>query len=225
MSPRVPISAKLVADLITAAGASRVLHHRSARRPDPGLLRHPRRQPVRDAGAAEARCRSACATVRSAVVVARSGRRRARARLREAARCDAGDHRQARGRVPTRSPRCASSAMSKARPAVIVDDIVDTAGTLATAAAALREAGAHGSDRVLHASRARPARRSSASAIRQLTSLVVTDTIPLRPEGRTAARSRCCPWRTLLAEAILPDPPRGVDQLAVRLRRAAVSRR
>ena len=42
--PRTPISAKLVANLITEAGADRVLTHGAACRPDPGLLRHPGRQ-------------------------------------------------------------------------------------------------------------------------------------------------------------------------------------
>ena len=40
--PRTPISAKLVANLITVAGASRVLVDRSPCRADPGLLRHSR---------------------------------------------------------------------------------------------------------------------------------------------------------------------------------------
>ena len=47
---RTPISAKLVANLITRAGADRVLTDGPARRPDPGLLRHPDRQPAADAG-------------------------------------------------------------------------------------------------------------------------------------------------------------------------------
>ena len=47
--PRSPISAKLVANLITRAGADRVAHRRPARRPDPGLLRHSHRQSVRRA--------------------------------------------------------------------------------------------------------------------------------------------------------------------------------
>ena len=57
--PRTPISAKLVANLITAAGANRVLTHRPACRADPGLLRHPDRQPVRRAGVRRRTSRSA----------------------------------------------------------------------------------------------------------------------------------------------------------------------
>ena len=48
--PRTPISAKLVANLITQAGADRVLTRRSPRRADPGLLRYPDRQSVRRPG-------------------------------------------------------------------------------------------------------------------------------------------------------------------------------
>ena len=48
--PRTPISAKLVANLITTAGANRVLSIDLHAGPDPGLLRHPDRQSVRLAG-------------------------------------------------------------------------------------------------------------------------------------------------------------------------------
>ena len=48
--PRTPISAKLVANLIERAGVDRVHDGRPACRPDPGLLRHPDRQPVRRPG-------------------------------------------------------------------------------------------------------------------------------------------------------------------------------
>ena len=78
--------------------------------------------------------------------------------------------------------------------AVIVDDIVDTAGTLATAAAALREAGAN---EVIacctHPVLSGPAIERIASST--LTSLVVTDTDSAC--GRKAAgvtRSKCCRW-------------------------------
>ena len=47
---RVPITAKLVANLLTSAGADRVAGARPARRPDSGLLRHPRRSPPRRPG-------------------------------------------------------------------------------------------------------------------------------------------------------------------------------
>ena len=52
VAPRTPITSKLVADLIVAAGVNRVVCDRPARRADPGLLQHPVRSPLRDAGAA-----------------------------------------------------------------------------------------------------------------------------------------------------------------------------
>ena len=59
---RTPISAKLVANLITRAGARPGADHGSARRPDPGLLRHPHRQPGGHPGAG--RATSSCTTPR-----------------------------------------------------------------------------------------------------------------------------------------------------------------
>ena len=53
--PRVPITAKLVADLIHAAGRRSGPVHGPPLRPDPGLLQHPRRQPLLDAAAARPR--------------------------------------------------------------------------------------------------------------------------------------------------------------------------
>ena len=52
VQPRVPITSKLVADLITTAGANRVLDGRPARGPDPGILQYPCGQSVRSTGAA-----------------------------------------------------------------------------------------------------------------------------------------------------------------------------
>ena len=51
---REPITARLLADLLTAAGADRVVDRRPAHRPDPGLLRLPGRPPHRGAAARRA---------------------------------------------------------------------------------------------------------------------------------------------------------------------------
>ena len=48
--PRVPISAKLVANLLSAAGTNRDADDGPAQGADPGLLRHPGGPPVRGAG-------------------------------------------------------------------------------------------------------------------------------------------------------------------------------
>ena len=88
------------------------------------------------------------------------------------------------------------------RRCIIVDDIVDSAGTLCNAAAALREAGAkavHGY--VSHAvlSGEAVARVSSS----QLESLVVTDTIQTTEAVKSADNIRVIPIAALMAESIL----------------------
>ena len=149
VSPRVPISAKLVADLITAAGASRVLTVDLHAGQIQGFFDIPVDNlfatPVllqRDAGA-----------LRNGPVGVVSpdpgGVERARA---FAKRLDASlaiiDKRRAR---PNEVAEMRVVGDVEGQTAVIVDDIVDTAGTLATAAAALRAAGATEVRRVLHA--------------------------------------------------------------------------
>jgi ribose-phosphate pyrophosphokinase len=84
---------------------------------------------------------------------------------------------------------------------VLIDDLVDTAGTLCHAAQALKEAGAK---RVLayitHAVLSGPAiDRISKS---QLDELVVTDTIPLREEARKCSKIRVLSVAGLLAETM-----------------------
>ena len=58
-APRTPISAKLVANLITEAGANTGADARPARGADSGLLRHPRGQPLRRAAVPPRTSRSA----------------------------------------------------------------------------------------------------------------------------------------------------------------------
>ena len=87
------------------------------------------------------------------------------------------------------------------RSAILVDDIVDTAGTIVTAAAALRKAGAR---RVIgcctHGVLSGPAiERLRSSAIEEL---VVTDTIPVRPEAQKSGKVNVRSVAHLLAEAI-----------------------
>ena len=87
------------------------------------------------------------------------------------------------------------------RDCVIVDDMVDTAGTLCKAAAALKE---HGARRVV-AYCTHPV--LSGAAIKNITSsaldeLVVTDTIPLSDEARDCGRIRQMSMSSLLAETL-----------------------
>ena len=84
---------------------------------------------------------------------------------------------------------------------VLVDDIVDTAGTLCAAAAALKERGA----RKVVAYCVHPV--LSGAALKniegsQLDQLVVTNTLPLRPEVQACAKIRQLSVAELLAETI-----------------------
>ena len=87
------------------------------------------------------------------------------------------------------------------RTCLIVDDMVDTAGTLCKAADALKE---HGAARVVaystHPVLSGPAIKNIESS--NLDSLVVTDTIPLSEEAKNCGRIRQLSMAKLLAESI-----------------------
>ena len=88
------------------------------------------------------------------------------------------------------------------RSCVIMDDIVDTAGTLCKAARALKE---HGAKKVMayctHAVLSGSAIPRIAES--DLDELVITDTIPLREEALACDRIRVVPIAGLLAETII----------------------
>ena len=88
------------------------------------------------------------------------------------------------------------------RTCVIMDDIVDTAGTLCKAAAALKE---HGAKRVLSYCTHAVLSGSAVSRIddSELDELVVTDTIPLREDAKASTRIRQISVASLLADTIL----------------------
>jgi len=87
------------------------------------------------------------------------------------------------------------------RTCLIVDDMVDTAGTLCKAADALKE---HGATRVVaystHPVLSGPAIKNIENS--NLDSLVVTDTIPLSEEAKNCGRIRQLSMAKLLAESI-----------------------
>jgi len=89
----------------------------------------------------------------------------------------------------------------KGRTCLIVDDMVDTAGTLCKAAAALKE---HGATKVVayctHPVLSGKAAENIANSV--LDSLVVTDTIPLSEAIRNCAKVRQLSMARLLAESI-----------------------
>lgn len=83
----------------------------------------------------------------------------------------------------------------------IIDDLIDTAGTLCEAARVLKE---HGADRVCayitHPVLSGPAIRRITESV--LDELVVTDTIPLKPEAEACDKIRQLSVATLLAETM-----------------------
>ena len=87
------------------------------------------------------------------------------------------------------------------RTCIVIDDLVDTAGTLCEAARALKE---HGARRVVayctHPVLSGPAVANIEGSV--LDELVVTDTIPLRPEARACERIRQLSVAEMLAETM-----------------------
>jgi len=87
------------------------------------------------------------------------------------------------------------------RSCVLVDDLVDTAGTLCQAAKALKD---HGAERVVayctHPVLSGDAIKNIADS--KLDELVVTDSIPLRPDAQACPRIRQLGIAEMLAEAI-----------------------
>jgi len=89
----------------------------------------------------------------------------------------------------------------KDRTCVLIDDLVDTAGTLCQAAAALKK---HGAAKVkayiTHPVLSGPAIKNIENS--ELDELVVTDTIPLSPEAKACKRIRQLSIAEMLAETI-----------------------
>jgi ribose-phosphate pyrophosphokinase len=87
------------------------------------------------------------------------------------------------------------------RSCVLIDDLVDTAGTLCQAAAALKQ---HGAARVVayctHAVLSGPAADNISASV--LDELVVTNTIPLRPDAAACPKIRQLSIGELLAETM-----------------------
>jgi ribose-phosphate pyrophosphokinase len=198
VKPRVPISAKLVADLITVAGAHRVvsidLHA--------GQIQGYFNIPVDNIFAAPILLKYIRDNLQDRLVIVSpdaGGVERARAfakRLNTSLAII--DKRR-------ESPNVAE-AMNiigevEDKTAIILDDMVDTAGTLTQAAGALKDRGASG----IHACCTHPVlsgpaiERIEASPIN---SLVVTNTIPLNDKARNSKKIVCLSVAELLGETI-----------------------
>jgi ribose-phosphate pyrophosphokinase len=198
VKPRVPISAKLVADLITTAGANRVvsmdLHA--------GQIQGYFNIPVDNIFAAPILLKYIQNNLQDDLVIISpdaGGVERARA---FAKRLDASlaiiDKRR---EGPNIAQAMNIIGEVKGKTAIILDDMVDTAGTLTQAAAALRERGA----RKIHACCTHPVlsgpsiERIQASPI---DSLVVTNTIPLNDKARDCRKITVLSIAELLGETI-----------------------
>ena len=199
VDPRVPISAKLVADLITASGASRLLTMDLHAGQIQGFFNIPvdnlfatrvLLKYVRDRVPGDGVC---------VVSPDPGGVERARAFAKH---INAGlaiiDKRRPRPNVVAEM-RVVGEV--EGQTTIIVDDIVDTAGTLAAAAEALTKAGAK---EVLacctHPVLSGPAiERVEASVLKEL---IVTDTIPLSEAGRRCNKVKVLSVAQLLGEAI-----------------------
>jgi ribose-phosphate pyrophosphokinase len=198
VKPRTPISAKLVADLVTAAGADRVVgvdlhagqlqgffnipvdHLFAMPVMIDYLQRHHGKEPVivsPDAGGVE---RARAYSKRLGGTLAIIDKRRSSPNVSEVMNI-IGDVR--------------------GKDAVIVDDMIDTAGTLTQAAIAVMNAGARSvSACCSHAVLSGPAiSRIEDSPLKEV---IVTDTIPLREDARASRKIKQLTVARLLGEAI-----------------------
>ncbi len=200
VAPRVPISAKLVADLITTAGAARVLtmdlHAGQIQGffnipvdnvyATPVLLRYIRERVVDDEPI------TVVSPDAGGVERARAFAKRLNANLAIIDKRRAAANEVAEMHI---------IGEITGKIAVLIDDIVDTAGTICAAADALRAAGAEEIFACCtHAVLSGPAiDRISRSALKKL---VVTDTIPLHDGARAATNIAVLPVAPLIGEAI-----------------------
>lgn len=198
-APRTPITAKLVADLVTAAGAQRVvavdLHAAQIQGffsiPFDHLfampvfldylrIRYANEKPVfvsPDAGGVE---RTRAYAKRMDVDLAIIDKRRERANVSEVMNVI--------GEI-------------EGRECVIIDDMIDTAGTLTSAAKALKEQGARSvSAAATHAVLSGPAVERIAASV--LDEVVVSDSIPLGEAANATGKMKVLSVNKLLGEAI-----------------------
>lgn len=199
VAPRAPITAKLVADLLTTVGVDRVLTMDLHAGQIQGFFNIP----VDNLYASPTLCNHLGKLVNGAesVVVSPDAGGVERARF-YAKRLGAGlaiiDKRRS---GPNQSEALHIIGDVRDKDAIIIDDMIDTAGTLGKAAQALKGGGAR---RIMaaatHAVLSGPAvERVMSSPIEKI---VVTDTIPLRPEAVASGRFEVVSVASVFAEAI-----------------------
>ncbi|MFO7816321.1 MAG: ribose-phosphate diphosphokinase [Thermodesulfobacteriota bacterium] len=195
--PRVPISAKLVADFITASGVDRLLTIDLHAGQIQGFFN----MPVDNLFAAEVLLDYVRGFDGDLVIVSpdAGGTERARA---YAKRLGAGlaivDKRRD---VPNKAKAMRVIGDVEGKIAIVLDDMIDTAGTITEAAKVLAESGA----KEVVACATHPI--LSGPALDRLekslfSEIIVTDTIPLRPEVSKAGKIKVISVASLLAKAI-----------------------
>ena len=199
VAPRVPISAKLVADMLTVAGADRIitmdLHA--------GQIQGFFNIPVDNLFAAPVLIEYIRNNFRDNMVVVSpdaGGVERARA-FAKRLNADLAIIDKRRD-APNQAKAMAVIGDVTDKVAVILDDMADTAGTLTEAAEAIKNAGA----REIHACCAHPV--LSGPAIERITnsvlkSMVVTDTIPLTEKAAACDKIKVLTISQLVGEAIV----------------------
>jgi ribose-phosphate pyrophosphokinase len=199
VAPRVPISAKLVSDMITLAGASRIitmdLHA--------GQIQGFFNIPVDNLFAAPVLIEYIRNNFRDDMVVVSpdaGGVERARA-FAKRLNADLAIIDKRRD-APNQAKAMAVIGDVNDKVAIILDDMADTAGTLTEAAEAIKNAGA----REIHACCAHPVLSGPAIeriADSSLKSMVVTDTIPLTDKAAACDKIKVLTISQLVGEAII----------------------
>ncbi len=198
VAPRAPISAKLVADLISVAGTDRVLCIDLHAGQIQGFFNIPVDNLYATPVLLEAiRTRNAGQLTIVSPDAGGVERARAYAKRLDATLAIVDKRRDA----PNESKVMNVIGNVDGRSCVIVDDIVDTAGTLTEAARALHGEGARSvSAAITHAVLSGPAVKRIAES--PLAELVVTDTVKLRPEAEQSDKIHVVSIAPLLGEAI-----------------------
>ena len=197
VSPRAPISAKLVADLITTAGASRIL----AVDLHAGQIQGFFNIPVDHLFAAPIILDYLKKIKNDVVIVSPDAggveRARAYAKRLNASLAIIDKRRDSPNVAQVMNIIGDVSGMT----AVLVDDMVDTGGTLVRGAYALMEKGA----KEVHACCTHPVLSGRAIEVimeSPIEEMIVTDTIPLKNEAKTCFKIKTLSISSLLAEAI-----------------------
>jgi len=197
VSPRAPISAKLIADLITTAGASRVLTVDLHAGQIQGFFNIP----VDHLFAAPVLLEHLKYLKNDLVIVSPDAggveRARAYAKRLNASLAIIDKRRE----TPNVSQVMNIIGDVSGMVAILVDDLVDTGGTLVRAAYALMEKGA----KSVHACCTHPVLSGQAVQIisgSPIEQMIVTDTIPLREEAKACPKIKVLSVSGLLADAI-----------------------